>query len=88
MRLAISKEYKRDLRKIAPEILSSAEFAEVLHCLHGEKPLPAQYRDHALTSNWQGFCDCHIKNDLVLIYKIEAEQLILVRLGSHSELFG
>ena len=33
MRLAISKEYKRDLRKIVPEILSSAEFAEVLHCL-------------------------------------------------------
>lgn len=88
MRLLVSKDYKRDLKKIAPEILSSAAFAEVLHYLHIGQSLPIQYKDHALTGNWQGFRDCHIQNDLVLIYKIEAEQLILVRLGSHSELFG
>ncbi len=49
-----------------------------------------KYRDHALVSNWVGHRDCHIKPDLVLIYKKteEGELLILklVRLGSHSEL--
>lgn len=88
MKFSVSKDYKRDLRKIPPEILSSAEFAEVLYCLHTRRPLPAQYKDHGLTGNWQGFRDCHIKNDLVLIYTYEAQQLVLVRLGSHSELFG
>jgi mRNA interferase YafQ len=52
--------------------------------------LPEKYRDHALVSNWVGHRDCHIKPDLVLIYKKteEGELLILklVRLGSHSEL--
>ena len=88
MKLAVSKDYKRDLKKITPELLSSAEFSEVLHYLHSQKTLPIQYKDHALTGNWQGFRDCHIKNDLVLIYQITDEQLTLIRMGTHSELFG
>ena len=50
-------------------------------------PLPASLRDHALTGNWKDHRDCHIRPDLVLIYSKPAEdQLILARLGSHSEL--
>jgi mRNA interferase YafQ len=50
-------------------------------------PLPTSYRDHALAGNWQDHRDCHIKPDLVLIYRKPAPQTLqLVRLGSHSEL--
>lgn len=86
----VSKEYKRDLKKLAlkPDILMSAEFIEVMYSLLNTMALPDKYKDHALTGNWAGFRDCHIKNDLVLIYKRTENGALLARLGSHSELFG
>ena len=49
--------------------------------------LPRRYFDHRLTGEWSDHRDCHIKPDLVLIYrKPDAAALELVRLGSHSEL--
>ena len=54
-----------------------------------DKDLPTGNRDHALVGNWAGYRECHIKPDLLLIYrKPDMETLHLVRLGSHSELFG
>ena len=52
-------------------------------------PLAPRYRDHDLSGEWAGYRDCHIKPDLVLIYrKPDADTLRLARLGSHSEMFG
>ncbi|OED44515.1 addiction module toxin RelE [Endozoicomonas sp. (ex Bugula neritina AB1)] len=42
---------------------------------------------HPLAGNWLGFRDCHIKPDLVLIYRVDKTMLQLARIGSHSELF-
>ncbi|MGD1641148.1 type II toxin-antitoxin system YafQ family toxin [Klebsiella pneumoniae] len=48
-----------------------------------------RYRDHDLSGDWAGYRECHIKPDLLLIYrKSDADTLRLARLGSHSELFG
>lgn len=59
----------------------------ILQVLADDSTLAEKYRDHALTGNWKGHRDCHVKPDLVLIYqKPDAETLLLVRLGSHSEL--
>jgi mRNA interferase YafQ len=53
-----------------------------------DKPLPEKNRDHALAGEWQDFRECHLKPDLLLIYrKSERDILQLVRMGSHSELF-
>lgn len=54
----------------------------------GEK-LPEKYRNHQLKGRLKGFYDCHILPDLVLIYKIEKEKLVLFLLdiGTHSNLF-
>ena len=87
MDYVLSKEYKRDLKKLPVEIQSGPEYAEGLYCLFNQKSLPERYKDHALQGNWQGFRDCHIKNDLILIYKIEADTLYFARLNSHSEVF-
>jgi mRNA interferase YafQ len=54
-----------------------------------DKPLPERNRDHALGGDWRDHRECHLKPDLLLIYrKPDAEVLQLVRLGPHSELFG
>lgn len=59
-----------------------------MYCLLNSLPLPEKYKDHALTGNWKGWRDCHIKNDLVLIYKIMGDEIRLARLNTHSEIFG
>ncbi|MBL1278027.1 MAG: type II toxin-antitoxin system YafQ family toxin [Ectothiorhodospiraceae bacterium] len=60
---------------------------DVLTTLTKGESLAEKYRDHALTGEWNDHRDCHIKPDLVLIYrKPNNEVLQLVRLGSHSEL--
>ena len=62
---------------------------EILKLLLVDQPLPEKNRDHALSGDWAGYRECHVKPDLLLIYrKPDADTLRLARLGSHSELFG
>lgn len=82
----MSNAFKRDLKKYYLELVGDA-WSDVSNCLLHARPIPEQYKDHPLTGNWHGFRDCHIKPDLVLIYEFVGEHdLILHRLGSHSEL--
>jgi mRNA interferase YafQ len=61
---------------------------EVLYKLLNDEILPEKYRDHSLTGDWFGYRECHVKPDLLLIYKQSDENTLrLARLGSHSELF-
>ena len=54
-----------------------------------DKPLPEKNHDHALGGDWRDHRKCHLKPDLLLICrKPDVQVLQLVRLGSHSELFG
>jgi len=71
--------------KDAPQFLIN-----ILALLAEDVPLSASCRDHALVGNWVGHRECHIKPDLLLIYRLEEDSgvLELVRLGSHSELFS
>jgi mRNA interferase YafQ len=64
-----------------------ALLSEVVNLLAADMPLPHRNFDHALSGEWRDFRDCHIRPDLVLIYrKPNDTTLQLVRLGSHSEL--
>ena len=80
-------QFKRDVKKQFLE-LATVEWAEVLTCLVNDLPLAEKYRDLVLVNDKNGYRDCHIKPDLVLIYGRKENTLILVRLGSHSEIFG
>jgi mRNA interferase YafQ len=63
-------------------------FMEVLALLLADEPLPQKFRDHSLTGEYADCRECHLKPDLVLIYRrVEGNVLELTRLGSHSELF-
>jgi len=85
-----SAPFKRDLKREARGLHRAAlreEFIELVAQLARDEPLNPRYRDHALTGNQKGYRDCHIKPDLVLIYRKPADgTLRLIRLGSHSEL--
>jgi len=83
-------KFRRDLKREAKgphrEVLQN-DFVAIVETLASDKPLDPKYRDHPLSGDWIDHRDCHIKPDLVLIYrKPDGVVLQLVRLGSHSEL--
>ncbi|WP_439236000.1 type II toxin-antitoxin system RelE/ParE family toxin [Lonepinella koalarum] len=86
MNIVYSKAFKRDLAKFL-EVTVTPEFVEVMYLLQNHKPLPEKYKDHPLKGNWLEFRDCHIANDLVLIYRYQGDDLYLARMNTHSEVF-
>lgn len=77
---------KREAKGLHGQALRE-EFVVLVERLAKDEPLAERYRDHALTGDWKDHRDCHVKPDLVLIYrKPDGEVLQLVRIGSHSEL--
>ncbi len=80
------RDYKRESKGQHRATLAD-DFTAVLTALADDQPLAEKFRDHALTGDWKDHRDCHVKPDLVLIYrKPDTNRLQLVRLGSHSEL--
>lgn len=83
---AFKRDYRREQSGQHKDL--DGKLRAVLIALAGDEALPIRNRDHPLTGDWKGFRDCHVKPDLVLIYQKPEGVLLLVRLGSHSELFG
>lgn len=80
------KDYKREAKGQRRKSLDS-DLKKALTLLVTDSILPERLHDHPLTGEWKDHRDCHIKPDLVLIYRLpDATTLELVRLGSHSEL--
>ena len=80
------RDYKREAKGQHRATLD-ADLVPVLEALASDQPLELRHRDHALTGEWKDHRDCHVRPDLVLIYrKPDDSTLQLVRLGSHSEL--
>ena len=83
-------QFKRDFKREAKgphRQTLQVDFADIITALANDLPLAEKHRDHALTGEWKDHRDCHVKPDLVLIYrKLGADVLQLVRVGSHSEL--
>jgi len=85
-----TNQFKRDYKhekksnhhkKLEDDLLSTIKL------LAADKQLPPRRYDHALTGNWTDHRNCHIRPDLILIYrKPDANVLELVRIGSHSKL--
>ena len=88
-----SSAFKRDYKRAKAIPRHSKDVnslvSTVVELLLSGQVLPEKNRDHALSGDWVGYRECHIKPDLLLIYrKPDADTLRLARLGSHGELFG
>ena len=85
-----TSRFKRDYRREKSGHLGKkldGLLMEVVNLLAADKPLPRRNFDHPLTGEWSDHRDCHVRPDLVLIYrKPDDASLELVRIGSHSEL--
>lgn len=84
---AFKRDFKREKAGRHGKRLD-ALLTAVLDRLAADAPLSPSNRDHPLSGEWNDHRDCHLRPDLVLIYrKVEPDRLQLVRLGSHAELF-
>jgi len=80
-----SSAFKRDYKRAK----ATPRHAKNIDPLLADEHLAVHHRDHELTGNWSGYRECHLKPDLLLIYrKPDSETLRLARIGAHSELFG
>ena len=82
-------QFKKDLKKIIKQRKDLSLLEDIIQLLQRLEPLKQKHNDHFLVGNWNGYRECHINPDWLLIYKVDEElQLLrLMRTGSHSELF-
>ena len=87
--LRYSSRFKKDLKLYKHDQKTLSELENVLGILVKGKVLPDKNNNHPLIGEFKGCFECHIKPDVLLVYKIEKSELIilLLRVGSHSDLF-
>ena len=82
--------FKKSYKLMKKRGLDLSLLEGVIDKLRQGKELEEKHRDHALTGNFAGFRECHIKPDWLLIYLIENDilTLTLVDTGTHADLFN
>ena len=87
--LFLSGQYKKDYKRYKNQPKKLDALREVLEMLKNEQPIPAEYKPHMLLGQYKGCMECHIQGDFLLVwFDPERDIIELVRLGTHSELFG
>ena len=82
-----TRQFQKDLTKASKRGKNLDKIGLVIDCLADQKSVPLRHKDHVLTGNYLSHRECHVEPDWLLIYKVTEEELILVRTGTHSDLF-
>ena len=86
--IKVTSRFKKDLKQMHKRGYNIKLLDEVINKLVKGEKLPVKNRDHSLTGNWVNHRECHVTPDWLLIYKVEADILVLTltRTGLHSDL--
>jgi mRNA interferase YafQ len=87
LRIITTKKFHRDVKKAEKQEKKLILLKKIMTDLANEIALPLKFRDHKLTGNYINHRECHVAPDWLLIYKLEKNDIIFERTGSHSELF-
>ena len=82
-----TSQFKRDFKVIMRVPQKVAAFEDIANLLINDLPIPKEHKPHLLKGQYKGCMECHIEDDFLLIW-IDGEIIDLLRIGSHSELFG
>ena len=87
--ILFTTKFKKDLKLVQKQGKDLDKLFTVIELLANDEKLDGTYRDHALSGNYDGFRECHIEPNWLLIYRKNNDRIILylLRTGSHSELF-
>ena len=81
--------FKKDFKKCQKRSFDMSLLKTVLDILQTEGELPPKYKSHTLIGNYKNHWECHIKPDwlLIWVFNPEEKEIVLVRTGTHSDLF-
>lgn len=91
-RIEFTSKFKKDIKRLRNNEAKLSKVANVIEMLAQGEDIPASMKPHKLIGNYAGHLELHVEGDLLLIWLEKTElgdmTIYLVRLGSHSELFG
>ena len=87
--LKYSKRFKKDLKAFKHNKDTLLALEKILDLLIAGKSLPNKHHNHSLKGEFQGCFECHLKPNILLVYKKDKQEIsiLLLRIGSHSDLF-
>ena len=86
--LRYSTKFKKDFKICLKRHYKMELLQQIIDILRIPETLPPKNKDHNLTGNYNGYKECHITPDWLLIYCYEDNELLLQRTGTHADLFG
>ena len=89
LKIVYTTQFKKDYKLAQKRGVDVEELFKVIELLQKQKPLPPEKKDHLLHGNYKGYRECHVRPDLLLIYKVNNKdlELLLFRSGTHSDLY-
>ena len=87
LHIVFTNQFKRDYKKALKQNKNMEKLDDIIEGIASHKKLEAKHKQHILKGEYDGFQECHITPDWLLIWQIEGDSVYLTRLGSHSELF-
>lgn len=87
-RIAERKQYRADVKRQKRRGKDIEELLAAVELLAEQGFLPGAYAAHRLSGEWSGVWECHIEPDWLLIYTLTSEEVLLIRTGTHADLFG
>ena len=88
LQVITQKRFEKDLEVIKKRGRGISKLNVVIRLLAEGKRLPASNFNHKLKGEWKDCWECHVEPDLLLIYNKTKTEIILIRIGTHSDLFG
>lgn len=88
LELVKTKEFKKDLKSLNKKHYDFSKLFLILELLRKQQSIPNKYKNHYLKGNLQGYQELHVEKDILLIYRIIDDKLLLSRLGTHNDLLG
>jgi mRNA interferase YafQ len=82
-----TSQFRRDVKRMQRQGKDVQKLKRILEALVEGEPLAAKHRDHVLVGQYKGTRECHIEPDWLLIYELGETEIVLIRTGSHSDLF-
>ena len=86
-RVTQQARFRDDLRRQRRRGRDIEDLIAVVEILAHDGELPAGFRPHQLTGDWKGTWECHIDANWLLIYQVTSREVLLIRTGTHADLF-
>ena len=87
-----SSRFRQDTKRVNKRHYPLWKQALVMKMLEDGIALPEKYREHPLHNNWEGYLECHLESDWILVYKIDdavdPQTVYFSRSGTHRDIFG